>query len=314
MTLVSKIIKLVEVKDSFGSFLMKSFLRMSGAKIGRNTYISFSSRIAARRVVIGNDCRILSHVKIKTSSFELGNGCILSEQGYYTGKSSLQIGNKTYIGKKVRINVSDEVKIGNDVGIGENTTIWTHGYFPPADEGFPVTYKPVAIHDGAWVSTNIIILPGVVINAGTIIGAGAVVTKTFPDNSLIAGNPAKLLKSTDTIKSDRDFLEIMRDIFDQYDFCKLIEQGQGFLKYQYRNSLMYVLQGDPDLDFASIDQRKSIVIIKNLRNRDFFVDKEFDWIDLSMDKRLVRNTKNKDLKSTLSLLREWGIRVEVDYE
>lgn len=314
MGIIKRLISVIKMKDEIGSFLMKSLLRINGARIGRNTYISMSARIVGNKVVIGNDTRILSNVKIKANSIEIGNMCILSEEGFYTGTANLKIGNKTYIGKKVRINISRDVHIGNDVGVGENTTVWTHGYFPPADEGYPVTYKPVSILDNAWVSTNIIVLPGVTIGKGTIVGAGAVVTKAFPDNSLIAGNPAKLLKEASQIKSDRGFLEIMKDIF-AYDASYVLEENEiSYLKYKMGGNSVYVFYGSSDFDFSSIDKNKSIVIFKNILNPEYFLDNKYDWIDLTLAKRLVRNTNNKEVKKLLVLLRHWGVRVEVDYE
>ena len=54
---------------------------------------------------------------------------------------------------------------------------------------------PVEIGDDVWLGTNAIILPGVTISRGTIVGAGSVVTKDFPEYSVIGGNPARLIRS-----------------------------------------------------------------------------------------------------------------------
>lgn len=55
--------------------------------------------------------------------------------------------------------------------------------------------KEVVIGNDVWIGTRVIILPGVTIGDHSIIGAGAVVTKSFPDYSIIGGVPAKLIKS-----------------------------------------------------------------------------------------------------------------------
>lgn len=53
---------------------------------------------------------------------------------------------------------------------------------------------PISIGNNCWIGSNVSIMPGVTIGNGCIIGVGAVVTKNMPDNSLIAGIPAKIIK------------------------------------------------------------------------------------------------------------------------
>lgn len=55
--------------------------------------------------------------------------------------------------------------------------------------------KPVVIEDDVWIGARVTILPGVVIGSGSIIGASAVVTKSVPPYSVVAGNPAKVVKN-----------------------------------------------------------------------------------------------------------------------
>jgi UDP-3-O-[3-hydroxymyristoyl] glucosamine N-acyltransferase len=55
--------------------------------------------------------------------------------------------------------------------------------------------KPVKISTGAWLGANCIILPGVTVGRNSVVGAGSVVTKDVPDNVVVAGQPAKLIKT-----------------------------------------------------------------------------------------------------------------------
>lgn len=57
------------------------------------------------------------------------------------------------------------------------------------------TSKPITIGAHVWIGTNAIILKGVTIGSGAVVAAGAIVTKDVPANCVVAGNPAKIVKS-----------------------------------------------------------------------------------------------------------------------
>ena len=89
-----------------------------------------------------------------------------------------------------------EVRIGNNVMIGPNTLITTVGH-PLSPKGrrehLGIT-KPVTIVDDVWIGGNVTILPGVTIGNNVVVGAGAVVTKDVPDNVVVGGVPARVIK------------------------------------------------------------------------------------------------------------------------
>lgn len=90
----------------------------------------------------------------------------------------------------------DKVTIGDFCMIGPNSTIVTVNH--PMDakgrrEKLSIT-KPVVIGNDVWIGANCVILPGVSVGNNVIISAGAVVTKDIPDNCVVGGVPAKLIK------------------------------------------------------------------------------------------------------------------------
>lgn len=88
------------------------------------------------------------------------------------------------------------VHIGDYCMIGPNTLITTVGHpFSPKDRREKKAYsKPVAIGDDVWIGGNCTILPGVTIGNNVVVAAGAVVTKDVPDNCVVAGVPARIIK------------------------------------------------------------------------------------------------------------------------
>lgn len=78
---------------------------------------------------------------------------------------------------------------GKSVDIEKNAKFSPHMIFQGFEEA-----KKVIIKDDVWIGSNVIILPGVTIESGAIIGAGSVVTKDVLKNTIVAGNPAKVIK------------------------------------------------------------------------------------------------------------------------
>lgn len=92
--------------------------------------------------------------------------------------------------------------IEDDTLISLNCTIATNNhdfYDRPV-----LTCKPVHIKRNVWIGVNVTICPGVTIGENAIIGAGSVVTKDVPDNAVVVGVPAKVIKYLDPEKFNKD--------------------------------------------------------------------------------------------------------------
>lgn len=89
-----------------------------------------------------------------------------------------------------------EVYIGNNVMIGPNTLITTVGHplSPMGRRQHLAIATPIHIGDDVWIGGNVTILPGVTIGNNVVVAAGAVVTKDVPDNCVVGGVPAKVIK------------------------------------------------------------------------------------------------------------------------
>ncbi|MDU8923510.1 sugar O-acetyltransferase [Pasteurellaceae bacterium LIM206] len=118
--------------------------------------------------------------------------------------SHIEVGDNFFANYNCVILDSGGVKIGNNVMFAPNVSLYTVGHPLDAElrnEGWEQA-KPIIIGDNVWVGGNAVILPGVTIGDNVVIAAGAVVTKDIPANSLVAGNPARVLRPL--TRADRD--------------------------------------------------------------------------------------------------------------
>ena len=106
------------------------------------------------------------------------------------------IGDYTRIG--IHCTVIGPVCIGNNVNLAQGITVTAlnHNFEDVTkridEQG--ISTKPVIIGDDVWIGANAVILPGVTIGHHCVVAAGAVVTKDVPDNTLVGGVPAKVIK------------------------------------------------------------------------------------------------------------------------
>lgn len=112
---------------------------------------------------------------------------------------NLELGNRSSIGDRSVVVAAGGVVIGEDVMMGPEVMIYSqnHEITPPQIKLIDgkVVNKKVIIEDDVWIGARAIILPGATISKGSVIAAGAVVPgKEFPPNSVIGGNPARVIK------------------------------------------------------------------------------------------------------------------------
>lgn len=118
------------------------------------------------------------------------------ERGAFFG-SQCTLGDNSSIGVNSELN--GPVEIGNNVMMGPEVVVYTQNHEfkdrsrTMIEQGYQEV-KGVKIGNDVWIGRRVIILPGVTIGNGCVIGAGAVVTKSFPDYSIIGGNPACIIK------------------------------------------------------------------------------------------------------------------------
>ncbi len=147
---------------------------------------------------------VLGKVKFKAiRTVCLGKKVILSE-GVTIGEN-VTIGNRSFIGSNSYID--GDIKIGSCCSISRNVNLLTRTHrIDQVDKtgrraGEVFLVSPLEIGNGVWIGTNATVLPKVKkVGSFAIIGAGAVVTKDVPENTIVAGNPARVIRKLEPPK------------------------------------------------------------------------------------------------------------------
>ena len=118
----------------------------------------------------------------------------------FFGGAKLVTGSSCYLGRGCHFDFSAPITLGSNVVISHGVTFVTakHPIGRSERRAGPGQHAcPIKIGDGVWVGANVTILPGVTIGKGAIVATGAVVNKDVPQDVVVAGVPAKVIRELD---------------------------------------------------------------------------------------------------------------------
>lgn len=112
---------------------------------------------------------------------------------------NIHIGDGSIIGDKALLDGRSGLYVGKNVNFSTGVSVYTMQH-DVDDSNFGIGYegKPVYINDHAWISSRVIVLPGVTVGEGGVAAAGAIVTKDIPPFEVWGGVPAKKLRNRNT--------------------------------------------------------------------------------------------------------------------
>ncbi|MCF0126757.1 MAG: acyltransferase [Clostridia bacterium] len=174
---VSKKVTLFETrKIHFGKWL----------KLSKGVSLNALSAPDGFGIAFGDHCSVGQNTRIECSGslsflgigFKCGNNCGLGTDSFYGCAGGIEIGN--------------DVIVGNFVSMHSENHNYSNAEVPIRLQG--VNHKGIKIGNNCWIGAKVTILDGTVMGDGCIVAAGAVVTGTFPNNVIIGGVPAKVIK------------------------------------------------------------------------------------------------------------------------
>lgn len=181
----------------FRSHMPKIFYRINKIQYGKNLRLigwPFLFRYPQAQLQIGND------VTINSSFFSNLLGLYQRTIIIARGAGKICIGDGAGISGST-IYARAEITLGNHVLVGANTKIMDNDFHPievearNANDFSRLECRPVHIGDNVFIGCNCLILKGTEIGENSIVGAGSVVCGKFPANVVLAGNPARVIKT-----------------------------------------------------------------------------------------------------------------------
>lgn len=141
--------------------------------------------------------------KVEGASFIVAKDALAEIKGnfkmLYGADVKIFEGGKLFLGSGytnagVQIRCSQSIRIGNNVAIAKDVVIMDSDAHEIFYDGYEMS-KGICIEDNVWIGTRAMILKGVTVGEGSMIAAGAVVTKDVPPHSMVAGVPARVIKT-----------------------------------------------------------------------------------------------------------------------
>lgn len=117
---------------------------------------------------------------------------------YTAGGGEIRVGRNVFINQNCTFYDLGGLDIGDDVMIGPNVSLITTGHdLAPSRRRAVTIGKPIVIGKNVWIAAGAIIIGGVTVGENSVVAAGSVVTRDVPPNTLVGGNPARVIRSID---------------------------------------------------------------------------------------------------------------------
>jgi acetyltransferase-like isoleucine patch superfamily enzyme len=115
---------------------------------------------------------------------------------YTAGGDEIRVGRNVFVNQNCTFYDLGGLDIADDVMVGPNVSIITAGHpLEPSQRRAATIGKPIVIERNVWIAAGATIIGGVTVGENSVVAAGSVVTKNVPPNTLVGGNPARVIRS-----------------------------------------------------------------------------------------------------------------------
>ncbi len=115
---------------------------------------------------------------------------------YTAGGDEIRVGRNVFVNQNCTFYDLGGLDIADDVLIGPNVSIITAGHpVEPSRRRATTIGKPIRIERNVWIAAGATVIGGVTVGENAVVAAGSVVTKDVPPNTLVGGNPARVIRS-----------------------------------------------------------------------------------------------------------------------
>ena len=115
---------------------------------------------------------------------------------YTAGGNEIRVGQNVFVNQNCTFYDLGGLDIGDDVMIGPNVSLITAGHpIEPSQRRAATIGQPIVIERNVWIAAGATIIGGVTVGENSVVAAGSVVTRDVPANTLVAGNPARVIRS-----------------------------------------------------------------------------------------------------------------------
>ena len=136
---------------------------------------------------------------LKSAGLRLENNVRICGHGWIYGRGEIIVGSDSWVGLGVMFysHIDSQIRIGRNCDIGPETIFVTgsHSIGDAQRRAGAGTSSPIKIGDGCWLGARVTVLGGVNIGSGAIIAAGALVTRDVAPHTMVAGVPARVVRS-----------------------------------------------------------------------------------------------------------------------